>query len=55
MPITHGALGTQSRQLLRQAWQDDAGSLSAQHYNGLLRERLSDVACPRLIPCTEQV
>jgi hypothetical protein len=41
------ALDTQSRKLLRQAWQNDAGGLSAQNHDGLLRERLKDLCGPR--------
>jgi len=49
------ALDTQSRQLLCQAWQADAGALSAQDHDSLLRERLNDVGRPRFSPCVEQV
>ena len=41
------ALDTKGRQLLRQAWQDDAGSLSAQDRDSLLRQRLEDL-CGRV-------
>ncbi len=40
------ALDAQSRKLLRQARQNDAGGLSAQNHDGLLRERLKDFCGP---------
>lgn len=36
------ALDTQSRQLLRETRQDDAGGLSTQDYDGQLRQRLKN-------------
>jgi hypothetical protein len=42
------ALDAQSRQLLRQARQDDAGSLGAQDHCGLLRQHLEDFGGPGL-------
>ena len=42
------ALGTQRRQLLRQARQHDAGSLGAQDNDSLLRERLENLCGPCL-------
>ena len=42
------ALSTQCCQLLRQARQDDGSGLSAQHHDGLFRERLDDLSSPAL-------
>lgn len=42
------ALATQGRELLSQAWQDDASRLRPEHDYGLLAQRLHDLCGPAL-------